>query len=49
MIYFLFSETNRTPFGFAEGESELFSGFNIEYGAWGFALIFLANMLAFCL
>jgi len=42
MFISFLSEISRTSFDFAEGESELVSGFNFENGG-GFALIFLAE------
>lgn len=37
------AELNRSPVDFVEGESELVSGFNVEYSRGGFALIFMSE------
>lgn len=42
-IITILAETNRTPFDFSEGESELISGFNIEYRRTRFIIIFLSE------
>lgn len=49
-VYFFFcwvvvcvAEVSRTPFDFSEGESELVSGFNVEYGGGLFSIIFVCE------
>jgi len=37
------AETNRAPFDFVEGESEIVSGYRVEYGGGAFAIIALAE------
>lgn len=45
------AEANRSPFDFSEGESELVSGFNVEYMGGLFSIIFICEygmVLFFC-
>nr|YP_010223326.1 NADH dehydrogenase subunit 1 [Macrohectopus branickii]UCL27458.1 NADH dehydrogenase subunit 1 [Macrohectopus branickii] len=39
----MLAETQRTPYDFSEGESELVSGFNTEYSSGGFTLVFMSE------
>jgi len=40
------AETNRSPFDFVEGESELVSGYNVEFSGPGFVILFLSEYLS---
>ena len=46
LFLILLAETNRSPFDFAEGESELVSGYNVEYSGSGFVVLFLSEYLS---
>lgn len=42
-LVMVIAELNRAPFDFAEGESELVRGYNVEYGRVAFVLLFLSE------
>nr|ARV88272.1 NADH dehydrogenase subunit 1 [Caenorhabditis sp.] len=42
-LIMIIAELNRAPFDFAEGESELVSGYNVEFASVAFVLLFLSE------
>nr|AYG51200.1 NADH dehydrogenase subunit 2 [Metastrongylus salmi] len=51
-LVMIVAELNRAPFDFSEGESELVSGYNVEFGSVSFVLLFLSeygSLIFFCL
>lgn len=42
-LLIIIAELNRAPFDFAEGESELVSGYNVEFASVAFVLLFLSE------
>nr|BCD52125.1 NADH dehydrogenase subunit 1 [Strongyloides sp. EN-2020b] len=50
-LIMVIGELNRAPFDFSEGESELVSGYNVEYSSVSFVLLFLSEygvLIFFC-
>jgi NADH:ubiquinone oxidoreductase subunit H len=46
LLIIILAETNRIPFDLPEAESELVSGYNVEYSAVIFVLFFLGEYIS---